>query len=155
MRWRPFFGYVLAGFALVGALRSRRRGLRGHRTPPVVPGPPVISPRKILFLASVRGVIEANLSNPDFTVEALARASSHSRSHLHRRLKELTGESPSELIRRLRLERGARLLEEGSFSISRVAHLVGFKSVSHFSNRFHDHFGVRPSRYRRSTDPNR
>ncbi len=153
MRWRPLLGYVLTAVGLVGAVSQRRRRGRKSRCFPATEKasrPPELSPKDLLFLASVREVIEASLSDPGFTVGALARASSHSRSHLHRRLKELAGESPSELIRRLRLERGAKLLEEGAGSISRVAHRVGFKSVSHFSNRFHEHFGVRPSRYRES-----
>ncbi len=50
-------------------------------------------------------------------------------------------------IRRMRLERAAALLEAGAGSVSRIAYIVGFKSVAHFSNCFQKHFGVRPSRY--------
>jgi transcriptional regulator GlxA family with amidase domain len=49
------------------------------------------------------------------------------------------------LIRRLRLERAAQLLEARAGSVAEIAYSVGFKSVAHFSNRFYDHFGVRPS----------
>jgi transcriptional regulator GlxA family with amidase domain len=96
----------------------------------------------------VRGVIETHLAEEDFSVEALARLVAHSRGHLHRRLKEINGESPSDLLRRLRLERAAQLLEAGAGSVSEIAYGVGFKSVAHFSNRFQEHFGVRPSAYR-------
>jgi ligand-binding sensor domain-containing protein/AraC-like DNA-binding protein len=44
----------------------------------------------------------------------LARLVAHSRGHLHRRLKEITDESPSELLRRMRLERAAQLLDAGA-----------------------------------------
>lgn len=99
------------------------------------------------FLEQVRTVIEARMEDEDFSVEELARRVAHSRSHLHRRLKELVDESPSDLIRRMRLERAAYLLEARAGSVSRIAYAVGFKSVAHFSNRFQEHFGVRPSGY--------
>jgi signal transduction histidine kinase/ligand-binding sensor domain-containing protein/DNA-binding response OmpR family regulator len=101
------------------------------------------------FLEQVRTVIEARMDDEDFNVEDLARRVAHSRSHLHQRLKELVDESPSDLIRRMRLERAAHLLDVRAGSVSRIAYAVGFKSVAHFSNRFQDHFGVRPSVYRR------
>jgi signal transduction histidine kinase/ligand-binding sensor domain-containing protein/DNA-binding response OmpR family regulator len=100
------------------------------------------------FLEDVRAAIEASLGDEDFTVERLARQVAHSRGHLHRRLRELADESPSDLIRRLRLERAAQLLEGRAGSIAEIAYSVGFKSVAHFSNRFHDHFGVRPSAWK-------
>lgn len=106
-----------------------------------------VTSKDALFLEEVRSVVEAHLADEDFTVELLAHKVAHSRSHLHRRLKELVGETPSDLIRRMRLERAAALLEAGAGTVSRIAYVVGFKSVSHFSNRFHDQFGVRPSRY--------
>jgi transcriptional regulator GlxA family with amidase domain len=55
---------------------------------------------------------------------------------------------PSDLLRRMRLERAAQLVEAGEGSVSEIAYGVGFKSVAHFSNRFQEHFGVRPSAYR-------
>ncbi|HXW05985.1 MAG TPA: ATP-binding protein, partial [Vicinamibacterales bacterium] len=97
------------------------------------------------FLEQVRAAIEADLGDDDLSVERLARRVAHSRGHLHRRLRELIDESPSDLIRRLRLERAAQLLEARAGSVAEIAYSVGFKSVAHFSNRFHDHFGVRPS----------
>ena len=100
------------------------------------------------FLEQVRVAIEANLGDEDFSVEQLARQVAHSRSHLHRRLRALVNESPSDLIRRMRLERAAQLLAAGSGSVAGIAYSVGFKSVAHFSNSFNEHIGVRPSAYR-------
>lgn len=100
------------------------------------------------FIDQVCAVVEARMGDTDLTVEELARRTAHSRGHLHRRLTSLIGESPSDLIRRMRLERAAALLEARTGSVSRIACTVGFKSLAHFSNRFSEHFGVRPSRYR-------
>ena len=107
-----------------------------------------VEPADERFLDQVRAAIEKNLADEAFSVERLARAVAHSRGHLHRRLRDLLGESPSDLIRRMRLERAAQLLEAGAGSVSTIAYAVGFKSLSHFSNLFHEQFGVRPSGYR-------
>lgn len=107
-----------------------------------------IAPADERFLDQVRSTIEEHLGDETFGVEGLARRLAHSRGHLHRRLRELLDESPSDLIRRMRLERAAQLLGARAGSIAEVAYAVGFKSVAHFSNRFKDQFGVRPSAYR-------
>lgn len=109
-----------------------------------------VEPAYERFLDQVRAAIENNLSDETFSVERLAREVAQSRGHLHRRLRSLLDESPSELIRRMRLERAAQLIEAGAGSISEIAYSVGFKSVAHFSNCFVEQFGVRPSTYRAS-----
>ena len=101
------------------------------------------------FEETVRGLIREHLSDPDFDVAALAEEAALSRRQLTRRLKEATddGITPARLIRRMRLERGARLLESGEQNITQVAYAVGFKSLSHFSRRFKERFGLPPSQY--------
>ena len=100
------------------------------------------------FIEQVRLAIEASLADENFTVERLATAVAQSRGNLHRRLRELVGESPSDLIRRMRLERAAEMLEAGAGSVGEVAYSVGFKSVAHFSNAFNELHGIRPSAWR-------
>ncbi len=95
----------------------------------------------------IRGVIEANLGDESFTVERLADEVGLSRGHLHRRLRILLGEAPSDAIRRMRLERAAQLLAAQAGTVSEVAYAVGFKSVAHFSNTFDRHYGCRPSAF--------
>jgi signal transduction histidine kinase/ligand-binding sensor domain-containing protein/CheY-like chemotaxis protein len=130
------------------ALRRRLRERFAGKLVRMRPAPIEMASSDAKFLDQVRSAIESHLADEDFTVEQLARLVAHSRGHLHRRLKEINGENPSDLLRRTRLERAAQLLEAGAGSISEIAYGVGFKSVSHFSNRFQDHFGVRPSAYR-------
>ena len=67
---------------------------------------------------------------------------------MFRRIKDVFGESPSDLIRRMRLEEGARLLAEGSGTVSDVAYAVGFNSLSHFCRRFIEVYGVTPATFR-------
>jgi signal transduction histidine kinase/ligand-binding sensor domain-containing protein/DNA-binding response OmpR family regulator len=130
------------------ALRRRLRERFAGKLVEVHPAPLELASSDAKFLEQVRGAIEIHLADENFGVEELARLVAHSRGHLHRRLREVVDESPSDLLRRMRLERAAQLLEAGAGSISEIAYGVGFKSVAHFSNRFQDHFGVRPSAYR-------
>jgi len=117
------------------------------------PAPPTLSVDDRTFVERMRRAIDAGLSDPAFGVAELARELFLDRSHLFRRTRELLGGSPSELVRRARLERAANLLHEGAGSVSEVAYAVGFQSVSHFSQCFREKFGVSPSHYRDQPAP--
>jgi signal transduction histidine kinase/ligand-binding sensor domain-containing protein/DNA-binding response OmpR family regulator len=104
------------------------------------------------FLKSVKEVIQVELPNEDFSVEILAQKVNQSRSNLHRRLTALTGETPSAMIRRIRLELGAQLLSQNAGTVSEIAYSTGFKSVSHFSRAFAQHFGKSPSQYQETVE---
>ena len=90
---------------------------------------------------------EANMSNPDFTVEELSRELGMSRVHLYKKLLSLTGKTPIEFIRVIRLKRAAQLLEESQLTISEIAYEVGFNNPKYFRKYFKDEFGVLPSQY--------
>ena len=99
------------------------------------------------FLARVQAMVEERLGDSDLTVEGLADALACDRSYLLRKLRSLTGETPSGLIRSLRLQRAEQLLRAGAGAVSEIAYSVGFKSVAHFSNAFHERYGERPSAF--------
>jgi DNA-binding response OmpR family regulator len=99
------------------------------------------------LLERAQAVIEERLGDPELTVEALAAALHCDRSYLLRKLRALTGESPSDLIRSLRLQRAEQLLKAGAGTVGEIAYAVGFKSVAHFSNAFHQRYGERPSAF--------
>jgi signal transduction histidine kinase/DNA-binding response OmpR family regulator len=97
------------------------------------------------FLQKVQAAIEANLDNEQFSVEDLADIVAFSRSQLHRKLKALTDQSPTVIIRDFRLQRAKSLLEQGAGSVSEIALVVGFGNLSYFSKSFKTAFGVLPS----------
>ena len=99
------------------------------------------------FLETVRQAVATRLADEAFGVEAFAAAVGVSRRHLLRRLKETTGETPAELLRRVRLEHAAALLDGGVGTVSEAAYAVGFKSVAHFSRVFGEQYGMPPSAY--------
>jgi signal transduction histidine kinase/ligand-binding sensor domain-containing protein/DNA-binding response OmpR family regulator len=101
-------------------------------------------------------VVERKLSDPDFTVEELARELSMSRVHLYKKLQALTGKSPLEFIRTLRLQHAAQLLEKSQLTVSEVAYKVGFNNPKYFARYFKEEYHVLPSLYaagkRKDTD---
>lgn len=133
----------------VEGLIERQRALRERvrREALVHPSPPDMESSADRFLLKLRETIESNLGDEDFDVRALARAMSESRSSLYRHIHDLVGETPSQLLKRVRLERAEAMLAGGVGSIQEVAYAVGFKSVSHFSRSFREQYGVPPSRY--------
>jgi signal transduction histidine kinase/ligand-binding sensor domain-containing protein/DNA-binding response OmpR family regulator len=139
---------LLARIANLIAMRRRLRERFAGAPLTIHPAAVDVAPADRKFIEQVRAVIEAHLGDEQFTVERLASEVAQSRGNLHRRLRELIGESPSDLIRRMRLERAAAMLEVGAGSVGEVAYAVGFKSVAHFSNAFHESHGVRPSAWR-------
>ena len=99
------------------------------------------------FLQKVQETIEAQMHDESFNVGTLAGLLAQSRTTLHRRLNQLLGMPPGELIKELRLQRATQLMKARSGPISDIAYSVGFKSVSHFSNSFSKRYGMPPSAY--------
>ena len=99
------------------------------------------------LLVRVGRAIDESLGDEEFNVAGLASRLAMDRTHLFRRVKQLTGQSPSELILEMRLARAAQLLERGEGGVGEVAVAVGFKSVSHFGERFRRRFGATPSAF--------
>ncbi|RTQ45812.1 hybrid sensor histidine kinase/response regulator [Hymenobacter gummosus] len=97
------------------------------------------------FLERVEQAVERNLDNGEFSVEMLSDEVALSRAQLHRKLKALTGEAPSDFIRGLRLRRAHVLLAARAGTVSEVAYQVGFNSPAHFSTSFSRQFGYAPS----------
>ena len=92
-------------------------------------------------------VVEENIGEPDFSVEKFSRELGMSRVHLYKKLLSLTGKSPIEFIRTIRLQRAAQLLQKSQLSVSEIAYQVGFNNPKYFSKYFKDEFNVLPSAY--------
>jgi signal transduction histidine kinase/ligand-binding sensor domain-containing protein/DNA-binding response OmpR family regulator len=100
------------------------------------------------FMQNVLEQIEKNMSNPDFSVGELSLQFHASRSTFYKRLLLLTGKTPIEFIRHIRLKRAAELLEKSQLTISEIAYTVGFNNPKNFSQHFKMEFGRIPSAYR-------
>lgn len=92
-------------------------------------------------------IVFQNIDNSEFSVEQLADLMATNRSHFQRKIKTLTGYSPSELIKMVRLDKSKELLLSKQGNITEVAFMCGFSSQSYFTKSFTQHFGVSPSQF--------
>lgn len=99
------------------------------------------------LLAKVMKVINEHLSDQALSVEMIADKVGISRVHLHRKLKELTNQTPRDFIRNIRLKQAADLLMSKNLSVSEVADATGFANMGYFSKVFKELYGVPPSTY--------
>jgi AraC-like DNA-binding protein len=97
------------------------------------------------FLKKLFDITEKNYSDYTFNVEKLCLDIGFSRSQLYRKVKAVTGRSPVEFIRDLRLTKALSLIKENRYNLSEVALEIGFNSPSYFSKCFREKFGVKAS----------
>jgi AraC-like DNA-binding protein len=100
------------------------------------------------FIRRVMQIISNHLSDPSFTTADLSSELGYSRMQVNRRLRCITGCSTRSFIRNIRLRRALELLKATGGSISSIARMVGFRSLSHFSQVFKASWGVSPMRLR-------
>jgi len=88
-----------------------------------------------------------NIDNSEFTIEQFAELMATNRSHFQRKIKAITGNSPSELLKMVRLEKSKELLLKGEGNITEIAYKCGFSSQSYFTKSFNLYFGKSPSKF--------
>lgn len=120
----------------------------------VSPSEITITPLDEQFIEKAVKIVEENMNNTDFTVEAFGKELAMSRSFLYKKLMAITGLGPAEFIRTIRLKRGKALLERSQMHISEIAYTVGFNSLKSFTMNFKAEFGVTPSEYRKTRELN-
>jgi len=103
-----------------------------------------------IFLKQAVKKVEEKLSNDTFDFDQFAIDMANSKSTLHRKLKSLTGLSPGEFIRNIRLKHAALMLTKNSGNISEIAFAVGFNDPKYFSRCFKIEFGVTPREFQDS-----
>jgi CheY-like chemotaxis protein len=106
-----------------------------------------LTPVDKIFLQKVVKVVNNHISDTLFGVELFASDLAISRSLLHKKLVSLIGEPPSELIKRIRLTKAAKLLENKTGNISEIALEVGFNNPAYFADCFRKQFGELPLKY--------
>jgi signal transduction histidine kinase/ligand-binding sensor domain-containing protein/DNA-binding response OmpR family regulator len=99
------------------------------------------------FLRNVVDYIEKNMSNDRLSVEELSREMAMSRVSLYKKMLTLTGKSPLEFIRSVKMKRAAQLLASGQMTIAMVSYEVGFNSPNYFTRTFKEEFKLLPSEY--------
>ena len=91
--------------------------------------------------------VEANISRSELSVDELSSELNMSRAHLYKKILFITGKSPIEFIRIIRLKRAAQFLRESQQTVSEIAYQTGFSNLKFFRKYFKEEFGVLPSEY--------
>ena len=102
------------------------------------------------FLAKLLGVMDKQLDNNTLTVDDLVDEMGMGRTVFFNKLKSMTGLSPVEFIREMRIKRAAQLLEDRQYNITEVTYMVGMNDSRYFAKCFKNTYGVTPSEYRRA-----
>lgn len=100
-----------------------------------------------VFMTRIISIIEEQMENTEFNVSKLAQLVGIDNKQLYRKIKQLTGSTPVNFIRQIRMKKAAILLAQKRFSVSEVMYMVGYSNPSYFSKCFMDEFKVSPSQY--------
>lgn len=114
-----------------------------------LPEPEFMQLDKLLLEKAVKAV-EDNLTEPAFDVTALADAMNMSRSTLTRKLKAITGRTPLDFIRNIKMKHARRMLEDKDRSVTEVAATLGYFNRKYFTTCFKEEFGMTPSEFQKS-----
>ena len=104
------------------------------------------------FLDKLQAIIEQELGNSEFTMEDFAARMKLGRTVFSKKVRGLTGHTPNEYFRIIRLKKAAELLLEGNYNVSEVSYKVGISDPLYFSRCFKTHYGVSPSVYLRGKE---
>ena len=107
------------------------------------------------LLDRIMDCINKHLSNSDLSVDMIADTVGISRVHLHRKMKELTGQTPHDFIRNIRLKKAAQLLATQGMNVTEVMYACGFANSASFSTVFKKFYGMSPRDYMREHEQRR
>ena len=99
------------------------------------------------LLEKIMECIRKNLTNSDLNIDMISDEVGISRVHLHRKMKELTGQTPHDFIRSIRLKKAAQLLAEKGMNVTEVMYACGFANSASFSTIFRKYYGMSPRDY--------
>lgn len=122
------------------ALRKKFKGIE-----PVIEAKESLPQRDIDFINDLKHFIEENITNPKLNVELLAVHHAVSIAQLHRKIKALSGTTPNNLIKSIRLGIAYKLIKEDGLRVSEAAYQTGFNNPAYFARCFKNEFGENPS----------
>lgn len=103
-----------------------------------------------IFVERARQIVEHHLADPDMGVERLASRMNMSRSTFTRKIKSITGKTPSEFIRQIKMAYARKMVLTQDRSISEIATALGFSDRKHFTSNFKEEFGMPPTAYQKT-----
>lgn len=100
--------------------------------------------QETIFAETLNEAIRKNMGNPNLKMDDLGDEMGLSRVQLYRKVKAITGLTPVELLRQMRLQRGYALLQSTNKTVNEIAYEVGFGTPGYFSTCFKKQFGKYP-----------
>lgn len=119
-----------------------------HKTIEVTPSSITVNSLDEEFIRKALVCVEKNIDNTEYSVENLSSDIGLHRSHLYRKLQSITGQTPIDFMRTIRLKRAAQLLISSQYNVSEIADRVGFNTIKYFNKYFKEEFGMTPTQYR-------
>ncbi len=141
---KPFNISILT-YRIANLLQRRKDAQKRHMD--VSPSRIAITPLDEKLIRKAIKYVEDNMGRSELSVEELSGELAMSRVHFYKKLVSITGKTPTEFIRIIRLKRAAQLLAESQLGIAEIAYQTGFNSLSLFRKYFKNEFGVLPSEY--------
>lgn len=105
--------------------------------------------KDIEFINKIHEIIEENLNANDFNIDTIAGSIGLSRSAFFKKLKSLTGLAPVDLVKEIRLNKAAKLIETTDNNITEIAYSVGFRDAGYFGKCFRKKYEMTPKEYRK------
>lgn len=105
----------------------------------------ILPQKDIDFVLELKLFIEENIMNQELNVELLSNHFAVSLPQLHRKIKSLTGYTPNNLIKSIRLRKAYKLIYEDGLRVSEAAYQTGFSDPNYFTTCFKKEFGKNPS----------
>jgi DNA-binding response OmpR family regulator len=102
-----------------------------------------------VFLEKVVQLVEENMADPDFSIEKLLQHFNYGRTVFYKKMKGISGYSPKDFLRIVRMKKAGTLLGDPGQTVSEVAFAIGFNDANYFSKQFKKHFGENPSEYQK------
>ncbi|MGI6136055.1 MAG: helix-turn-helix domain-containing protein, partial [Petrimonas mucosa] len=99
------------------------------------------------FLSKLIRIIEDHVSDSELNVNRLSELSGINSKQIYRKTKQLTGMSPVEYIKSIRMKKAAMLLRQKKFTVAEVMYMVGYSNHSYFSKCFQAEFGKTPRQF--------
>ena len=100
-----------------------------------------------LFMRKFMALIEESYPDSNFSIEKASEMLGLSRVHLYRKVKELTGVTPTDFLRNYRLKQAAALLRQKDCNVNEAAYATGFSSPPYFSKCFKAVYNITPTEY--------
>lgn len=111
--------------------------------------PPPVSPKDREFMDNLIAYIRDHIEDNTLVVDDLARVVGMSRTPFFRKIKSLTGNSPVEFVRNIRLKHAARLMTSEGFLVKEACYASGFSDLKYFGKCFKEKYNVTPAEYRK------